>query len=423
MRRMTIVVTVMLILAGCASQEMTSGKIYMQQENWDRAIEFFSKEVETNPANAEAHMWLGRAHAQKREYEVAADNFNKAIKIDPDIVKEEERLFIWGVYNAAGEKAANRNDFIKAISYFTYSIEIEPDSAITYTFLAYAYSEMQDTSNAIKNYSIAIEKDPSNADKRSKLAIYYMSLKNYEEAVKEFTEATSIDPLNIDALYHTGVCYTYLEDLDNAENTFRKVIEIDSTNEDAYFNLAMTLIQKKDIENAKTTLIKALEINPEDVEALSFLGSIYLQEKKYKESIDAYTRAIELRPEDPVFYYNRASAYFGLDETKKQKADEAMAKRVEKGIGIVNVKISGSAGLTFSGHIGNIGKSRSVEGSVPEEYFIVLENELDVATVVFQKEQEEGTLVVEMIIQDEVVKSVSTSAAFGTVTVTYSASQ
>ncbi len=330
MRSVAVVLTVMLILAGCASQEMTSGKIYMQQENWDKAVEFFSAEVEKSPSNPEAYMWLARAYTQKKEYELAAENFSEARRLDPEIVEPDEKTFVWSVYNAAGEKAANREDYPSAIAYFNNSAKLQPDSAVTYTFLAYAYSQMQDTVATIESYKTAIEKEPSDSEVRLKLAQYYMSIKKYEEAIQEFTETVEIDPLNALAFYNMGVCYSHLKEFENAEKSFEDAIEINPSYGDAFFNLAMTYIQINEPEKAKSTLLKAVEANPEDAEAYSFLGMIYLQDKEYQKAVDTYTKAIEFKSEDPILYYNRATAYFGLGKTAEQQADEAKAKELEE---------------------------------------------------------------------------------------------
>jgi tetratricopeptide (TPR) repeat protein len=322
----------LLILAGCASQYITSGKIYMQQQNWDKAIEQFQEEVKANPQNGEAYIWLGKAYAGAREYEKASDAFTKGASLGEKTKKilKDEALFVWGVYNAAGTKAVKREDYKKAEGYFNTAIQYEPDSASTYSLLGFVYTKLGDSTKVVSNYKLAIEKNPKDIEARKNLVSFYMNKKDYNKAIELLREAGKIDTTNSDIFYYIGVCESYKANLKKAEDAFRKVISIDSTNEDAYFNLGMTLIKGKNYQGAIETLKEAVKINPEDSEAWSFLGSIYLTKKRYQESVDAYTRAIELQPDNANFYHNRASAYFGLNESAKAKADKNKAGELEK---------------------------------------------------------------------------------------------
>lgn len=331
MRGMLISVAVLLVLAGCATKEMTSGKIYMGQENWDKAIKMFSQEIEKNPTNAEAYILLGRAHAQKRDWEKSADWFKQAREIADNIIKEDERLFVWGVFNAAGEQAVIREDYDRAISYFTEALEIEPDSAATYTYLGYVFAKIGDTTNAIINYTIAIEKSPSNVEIVMQLALYYMEIERYENAIAQFREILEIDSLNSDALYRIGICHSHLDDFYNAKIFFARAVEVDPLNADAWFNLALMHIRKEALDEAIAPLRKTVEIEPEDAEAHSILGSIYLHREEFQSAVDAFTEAILHRPDDAMLYRNRAVAYFGLGETEKQEEDMARAEEIEKG--------------------------------------------------------------------------------------------
>lgn len=85
----------------------------------------------------------------------------------------------------------------------------------------------------------------------------------------------------------------------------------------------------------------------------------------------------------------------------------------------VEIRITGSPGLSFSGSYGDLGGLRSVDGTVPATYTIV-DPTYDMVSAVFQKQVEEGTLTVQLVKDGVVVASQTTTAAYGLVTVTYS---
>ena len=81
------------------------------------------------------------------------------------------------------------------------------------------------------------------------------------------------------------------------------------------------------------------------------------------------------------------------------------------------VRITGSEGLAFSGALGALGSSRSVEGIVPAQYSIPGTDSSGIFSVSFQKQQEEGTLIVTLACRGG-DKSSETTAAYGVVAVT-----
>ena len=85
---------------------------------------------------------------------------------------------------------------------------------------------------------------------------------------------------------------------------------------------------------------------------------------------------------------------------------------------IVEIRVEGIPGLSFSGSYGDLGSQKSVDGTIPETYTI--ENpEGDIVSVVFQKQERGGTLTVKLMKDGKVVKSESTTAEFGVVSVSH----
>ena len=54
-----------LIAFQCSSTELTSAKLYIQQKNFDRALDVLQKEVEKNPQSDEGFYLLGYIHICK----------------------------------------------------------------------------------------------------------------------------------------------------------------------------------------------------------------------------------------------------------------------------------------------------------------------------------------------------------------------
>ena len=72
------------IIVSCTSQEYTSAKLYIQQQEWEKAKEFLVKAVEVEPENPEISYQLGyHIYAlQEKDWEKMNQSFDKALAID-----------------------------------------------------------------------------------------------------------------------------------------------------------------------------------------------------------------------------------------------------------------------------------------------------------------------------------------------------
>ncbi|MCH7699614.1 MAG: hypothetical protein IH865_11810 [Chloroflexi bacterium] len=92
--------------------------------------------------------------------------------------------------------------------------------------------------------------------------------------------------------------------------------------------------------------------------------------------------------------------------------EEEFAKRK-----IVTVLVSGDEGIRFSGSIGTIDGSRSVQGTTPQKFTLTGSAFFDVFTVIIQKDVAQGRLAITLRGCDEGNKTESTVASFGLVSV------
>ena len=61
------------------------GAACLQKRELDRAILFFDKSLEVNPAYAEAYAKRGMTYSCKEEYDQAIADFNRALEINPKL--------------------------------------------------------------------------------------------------------------------------------------------------------------------------------------------------------------------------------------------------------------------------------------------------------------------------------------------------
>jgi tetratricopeptide (TPR) repeat protein len=152
----------------CGSPELTSAKLYIQQKNWDKALEAAEKEVKSNPKSVEGWFVLGNIRGEKKDWKGMVDAFNECLKVDPQTHKKEienkikyewAQAFNSGVTNINNAKNDKAN-CVKAIDNFKTAIILQPDSIVNYQNLAFSYQMNNDMENVLKTLTEIIAKKP-----------------------------------------------------------------------------------------------------------------------------------------------------------------------------------------------------------------------------------------------------------------------
>ncbi len=98
------IITSILVLFGftfmgfeCGSTELTSAKLYIQQKNYDKALEALQGEIQKNPKDDEAYYLLGYVYGEKEQYGEMMDAFNKSLSISKNFENEikSSRIYYW----------------------------------------------------------------------------------------------------------------------------------------------------------------------------------------------------------------------------------------------------------------------------------------------------------------------------------------
>ncbi len=312
---------------------VTSAKVYMQQSNYDKAIEMSQLALAQNPKNAEAYFVLGQAYGSKGMYRDMNDAFNKCLEIskahEKDVAFYKEKYYA-DLFNS-GVDDIRRGNLEKAVEKFKLAIEILPRRVDGYKNLAYTYTQLQQDSLAIDTYKQAIQIDPNDMELHIFLGILYYRNKMYEESISAFQPILEKgDPRSksySEALYYTAYSYDLLGKSDKALETYKSALEASPDDKDLIFNLGRLYYMQSNYEKAIEYFGKVLSADSTDFDANINIGNSYIQLKKFKESLPYLERATRLQPDNPNAWYNLAVALVNLGDTKR--GTEALKKSEE----------------------------------------------------------------------------------------------
>ncbi|MGB7815673.1 MAG: type IV pilus biogenesis/stability protein PilW [Methylotenera sp.] len=203
--RLSLVAVALVLMSACATQQ-------------GGADEYGESKLS---ARARSHTDLGAAYYQQNKLEIALDEFNHAISIDPN-------------YGQA------------------------------YNGLGLVYAALNEDAKADANFKKAIQTQPNSSESHNNYGSFLCSRKRYDESIAHFLEAVK-NPLyatpNI-AYANAGICSARKNDVKNAEIYLNKALQIEPLTHSAAVHLAEIQFNRGDAKTAQKTLQNTLVASP-----------------------------------------------------------------------------------------------------------------------------------------------------------------
>lgn len=349
--RLLVVFALVLAFAGCNNQFMSSGIIYMQQNDFDKAIVQFNEAAKLEPNNAQAYLWLGKAYGSKQEYETSAKYFVIALDKDTtgNVLKEMQQTteFYWPVlFNAGTGFLKNKDSKDRKADYEGWLVKAEQvyDTSANYEYLVLLYAETGDEAKMVETISKATAKNPKNLSLYFNVAKYYIGEEKFDAAKEYLQKAIEIDSKNTQILYWMGEINYSMKKFDDAISSYKKFfdafaaedsvmkVKLDSYRGDASYKMGkIYLDEKKKYADAAGYFKTALQVNKDDFESMLNLGFAYYKNKSYADAVTVFNDYMtKTSVEMSALYYMLADCY-----TRMKKDNDAIkaydkAKELEK---------------------------------------------------------------------------------------------
>jgi len=296
-----LVVITVLVLAACQSMYMRTARLAIRDEDDpDKAIENLKKEIETNPGNADAYLFMSQIYGQfKEDYYTSYQYAKKALNTDPTKEKEVNIIYLttWSQLHNQGLEALNDQNYPEAILKLKQAHEIEPDSMMTFELLGDTYVRTDSIDKALDIYLQIYDKDPENIFALNRIATTYFNQGKYDKAVEYFLVLHNLQPDNIDWLYNIWVAEMKLGNAQAALKYAIKAISIDPNNKELLFNIADMQFNHKNYAEAAEYYAKVVNVDPTELEALKYLCYCLSNTKNYSELVIYAEKWLEVEPD------------------------------------------------------------------------------------------------------------------------------
>ncbi len=320
---------------------------YAQEEaaTWDRAVSLykqtqyreaiteFKRVLDEVPNHTDSWKYIGLAHFQLKEYEQALAPLGKALDLRKAEGRDNTEVLL-----ALGRCHLQLNHHDRALPYLETLTKQQPDSAVNYYLLGFAYANLKRTNDAVQALKTSLKLDPKDADTWYYLGVLQYRVGNVDGAVEALRGGAGAAPENLEMLKllsETLVRRGLAEADPVKSNTFydeaiKAAVKLKSLRDDAastellgrtylaakkytsaeltlsraltltkdpsatlYFNLGFAHAQNKAWTRAADMLVQANRLNPADVNTLTYLGFVYENLRKYPQALSTYNQAYE----------------------------------------------------------------------------------------------------------------------------------
>ncbi|MCH8928092.1 MAG: tetratricopeptide repeat protein [Candidatus Marinimicrobia bacterium] len=327
----------------CDSTEMTSAKVYLQQNNLEKAEEQVLLSISAEPSNPLPSYWLGyNIYAKQKRWEEMNAMFDKSLSISPKFESEInfERESQWvkkfnegaTTFNNVLNGTATDVDAVvaKAIMAFETAILILPTKSQAYSSLASIYLRDKNTEMA-KEYLIkTLEYEMDNVNALVNLGLLYSNSEDFDIANDHFNKALELEPGNLIALQQLAQNFDIAGKSADAEEMYQKAMAADPDNSNLMYNLGVIYLKADNFEKAEEMFISSLALTPDDCDAVANIAVVYSNMNDRLEDAENYLlKSIDCAPTENIYWRKLVGIYMKMGKPKD--AQKALDKAKELG--------------------------------------------------------------------------------------------
>ncbi|MCW8817200.1 MAG: tetratricopeptide repeat protein [Ignavibacteriaceae bacterium] len=323
----------------CSSTELNSAKLYIQQKNWDKALDALKADVEKNPKSDEGYYLLGTVYSELDRTEEMIEAFDNSLAISHKFADKinEYRAYQWannynrGVSlfqrgNNTADKDSSKMYYDMAIDAYKKATILEPDSGLTYRNLAFVYLTTNQTEESIEPLKKLIELEKAEEGYQYLGEVYYTlglnkmsEFKNdgnkedsikamdyYNKGIMTLEEGLKLYPDNSEMLNASTNSYIGAGRINEAITSAKALVEKEPDNAVYHYNYGVLLLNVEKYQDAETQLLKAIELDPNYENAIYNIAVTYV---KWGTAINKEAEAQGVLSEDYKQKYQKALPY------------------------------------------------------------------------------------------------------------------
>ncbi len=243
-------------------------------EQWDGAIFFYDKAVQTAPKEDFYYLFLGRAYMEKGK-DAQGDTREKLLSQSETMLKKAREIAPLNTDHSANLARLHR----------------------TWGGLVQGDPRVQHLNKALDYYADALSLSPNNAQLYDEWGQTYFALGEYEKAEEQYTRSLAIDRQYLQTYLLLGELYMRQKEWDKALSIYQQALETNPKSADLYSALGYVYTQQGDLDAALQAYEQAVELRPKSYNDRKNLAILYQQMGRLDDAIREATEAYNLAPD------------------------------------------------------------------------------------------------------------------------------
>ena len=258
---------------------------WRQAQVWHDPERLWSYVLSTTGESLFARNNLGNALAAEGRFDEAVDQFQRALRIDPNDSD--------AVYNL-GNALARQGNFEAAGKQLQYALQVNPRNAMAAYDLGNVRVRQGRLEEAADQFQRALKIDPGLTRAHYNMGNLLTQQGKLDEAIAHFRQVMLLAPEDGRAPYHLGQIFSRQGKFDEAIRHYRLALRIDPSNLKARYYLAVALAEQGDFEGASKEFRESLRADPNLSEAHAGLARALTAQGKKDEAVRHYQEAVRL---------------------------------------------------------------------------------------------------------------------------------
>lgn len=268
---------------------MVLGNILAEGRQPEEAIEFYREGLSERPGDPELHYNLALSLLRQENYNEAISEFRNAIDAaEVGRIAARSHAYLGQIY-------FGRENFEMAADELEKAVTLAPDNATFLYNLGMAYLRLNRSQDALRNFERSLETGSSENRVYRRLAEAFLQMDQPSLAIQALRRAIDNNSEDVSALFKLADIYKNQKDLLNASEIYKRIVNIttgDSYTVDALIELGEIHIDLERYRDAVDFLERAERLNPENPRIKLVLGRSYLRAGNRMQALEVWREAL-----------------------------------------------------------------------------------------------------------------------------------
>jgi len=304
------------------------GIVRVQQHRTEEAEQLFQDILRQNPQFVGAHVNLGRLYAETKRNDLAAEQFQQALAIEPG--RKDAIGALTNIWRSEAASALHDNEKDKALSLLLKARQLnpgDPDIAYEFGMVALRMSLYLDAERAFREVLEVRKEDPNALYAQARAN---MGLGKFAEAAQIFQQYVLLKPADPSGHYGLGLALAATQKTDDARAEFKRSAALQPQQTEAYVQLGKLDLQQGEPEKAATLFTKALQRDANHQEALAGMGRVEFARKHFAAAGEFLKHALQTDPPSREAHYYLGLVYARLGQANESAEELAIATKLDR---------------------------------------------------------------------------------------------